>query len=142
MEAATEFVKNYINLNDNLRIWMDDSITCGDFMYKYINTAFLLIGTHLIKNIARTTYIYNTKDTYMAILDDTQHLGYSDALFISRQANLINLIGKREKHEFREIITNYNLKFFEKYLLGNREIELKDLKYHGVKFKQKLSHNF
>ena len=26
-----------------------------------------------------------------------------------------------------------------KYLIGNREIELEDLKYHGVQFKQKLS---
>ena len=198
METATDFLKNYTNLNNNLKIWVDDSIfvvdrlfalnegetksifknklklnlgigitghsyggataaqtclnderfvaginidgaTCGDFMYEYINTPFLLIGTHVIKNIARTTYIYNTKDTYMAILDNTKHLGYSDGLFISRQANLINRIGKREKYEFREIVTNYHLKFFEKYLLGNREIELKDLKYHGVKFRQKLS---
>ncbi len=200
METATEFVKKYTNLNDNLKIWVDDSIfvadklfalnegetksifknklkldlgigitghsyggataaqtclnderfvaginidgaTCGDFMYKDIKKPFMLLGTHLIKNIARTTYIYNTKDTYMAILDDTQHIGYSDALFILRQANLINQIGKREKYEFREIVTNYHLKFFEKYLLGNQEIELKDLKYNGVEIKQKLSNN-
>ena len=198
METAEDFLENYQNLNDNLQIWVDDSIfvadrlfalnegkiksifknklklslgigitghsyggataaqtclndhrfvaginidgaSCGNFMYEDINTPFLLIGTHVIKNIARTTYIYNTQDTYMAILDDTQHLGYSDGLFILRQANLINRIGKREKYEFREIVTNYHLKFFEKYLLGDREIELKDIKYDGVEFRQKLS---
>ena len=30
-----------------------------------------------------------------------------------------------------------NLKFFEKYLLTNQEIELKDIKYDGVEFRQK-----
>ena len=115
-----------------------DGGTCGDFLYKDIKTPFMLLGTHLIKNISRTTYIYNTEDTYMVILDNTQHLGYCDALFISRQANLRNKIGKREKYEFREIVTNYHLKFFAKYLLGDREIKLKDLKYDGVEFRQKL----
>ena len=114
-----------------------DGATCGDFLYKDINTPFMLLGTHLIKNISRTTYIYNTKDTYIVTLDNTQHLGYSDALFIFRQANLLNQIGKREKYEFREIVTNYHLKFFEKYLLTNQEIKLKDLKYDGVEFRQK-----
>ncbi|MDJ0632410.1 MAG: hypothetical protein QNJ34_04380 [Xenococcaceae cyanobacterium MO_188.B29] len=118
-----------------------DGGTCGDFLYKDIKTPFMLLGTHLIKNVSRTTYIYNTEDTYMAILDNTEHLGYSDALFISRQANLGNKIGKREKYEFREIVTNYHLKFFEKYLLGERGIELKYLKYDGVEFRQKLKKN-
>ncbi len=116
-----------------------DGAACGEFLYKDINTPFMLLGTHLIKNISRTTYIYNTKDTYIVTLDDTQHLGYSDALFILRQANLLNQIGKRDKYEFREIVTNYHLKFFEKYLLGNQEIDLKDLKYDGVEFRQKLN---
>ena len=116
-----------------------DGATCGDFLYKDINTPFMLLGTHLIKNISRTTYIYNTKDTYIVTLDDTQHIGYSDALFIARQVNLLNQIGKREKHEFGEIITNYHLIFFEKYLVGNQEIELKALKYDGVEFRQKLN---
>ncbi|MEM8780972.1 MAG: hypothetical protein AAGF26_19360, partial [Cyanobacteria bacterium P01_G01_bin.49] len=116
-----------------------DGATCGDFLYKDINTPFMLLGTHLIKNISRTTYIYNTKDTYMVILDRTAHLGYSDALFISRQANLLNQIGKREKYEFREIVSNYHLKFFAKYLLGDGGIELKNLKYDGVEFRQKLN---
>ena len=116
-----------------------DGATCGDFAYKDIQKPFMLLGTHLIKNISRTTYIYNTKDTYIVTLDDTQHLGYSDALFISRQVNLLNQIGKREKYEFREIVTNYHSYFFEKYLVGDREIELKDLKYNGVEFRQKLN---
>lgn len=115
-----------------------DGGTCGDYLYKDIKTPFMLLGTHLIKNVSRTTYIYNTEDTYMVILDNTGHLGYCDALFIARQANIVNRIGKREKYEFREIVTNYHLKFFEKYLLRNRETELEDLKYNGVQFSQKL----
>ena len=118
-----------------------DGASCGDFLYKDLKKPFMLLGTHLIKNISRTTYIYNTEDTYMTILDNTQHLGYSDALFIFRQGNIINQIGKREKYEFREIVTNYHLKFFEKYLVGNQKIELKDLKYDGVEFRQKLGKN-
>ncbi|MGK7948069.1 MAG: hypothetical protein AB4368_04505 [Xenococcaceae cyanobacterium] len=113
--------------------------TPGDFLYKDIKKPFMLLGSHVIKNISRTTYIYNTENTYMVILDRTAHLGYSDALFIARQANIVNKIGKREKYEFREIITNYHLIFFEKYLVGNQEIELKDLKYDGVEFRQKLN---
>lgn len=116
-----------------------DGGTCGDFLYKDIKKPFMLLGTHLSKNISRTTYIYNTKDTYIVILDNTAHLGYSDALFLSRQLNIVNLIGKRDKDEFREIITNYHLRFFEKYLLGNQEIQLAELKYDGVEFRQKLN---
>lgn len=115
-----------------------DGGSCGDFLYKDINKPFMLMGTHLIKNISRTTYIYNSKDTYIVTLDDTQHLGYSDGLFISRQINIINQIGKREKYEFREIVTNYHSYFFEKYLVGNQEINLEDLKYDGVEFRQKM----
>ena len=198
MEMTEQFLKNYQELNDNVKIWVDDSVfvveqlsalnegktesmfknklklnlgigitghsyggataaqaclsdrrfvaginidgaTCGDFLYKDIKKPFMLLGTHLIKNISRTTYIYNTKDTYMVIVDDTQHLGYSDGLFILRQGNIINQIGKREKYEFREIITNYHLKFFEKYLLRNQEIELKNITYDRIDFSQKLS---
>ena len=198
MEMSEQFVKNYQDLNDNVKIWVNDSVfvaeqlsalnegktesmfknklnldlgigitghsyggataaqaclndnrfvaginidgaTCGNFVYKDINTPFMLLGTNLIKNISRTTYIYNTEDTYMVILDRTAHLGYSDGLFIARQANLLNRIGKREKYEFREIVTNYHAYFFAKYLLGDREIELKDLKYEGVEFRQKLN---
>ncbi len=115
-----------------------DGGSCGDFLYKDINKPFMLMGTHLIKNISRTTYIYNTKDAYIVTLDDTQHLGYSDGLFISRQVNIINQIGKREKYEFREIITNYHSCFFEKYLVGNQEIDLEDLKYDDVEFRRKM----
>ncbi len=115
-----------------------DGGTFGDYLYQDIKTPFMLLGTDLMKNISRTTYIYNTEDTYMVILDNTGHWGYCDALFISRQANLTNLIGKREKYQFREIVTNYHLKFFEKYLLGNREIELEDIKYNGVQFSHKI----
>ena len=200
MEMSEQFLKNYQDLNDNVKIWVDDSVfvadrlealnegkiesifknklkldlglgitghsyggataaqtclidnrfvaginidgaTCGDFLYKDIKKPFMLLGSHVIKNISRTTYIYNTENTYMVILDRTAHLGYSDALFIARQANLLNRIGKREKYEFREIVTNYHLKFFEKYLLGERGIELKYLKYDGVEFRQKLKKN-
>ena len=116
-----------------------DGGTPGDFLYKDLKKPFMLLGSHVIKNISRTTYIYNTENTYMAILDRTAHLGYTDALFIARQANIVNKIGKREKYEFREIITNYHSIFFEKYLVGDREIELKDLKYDGVEFRQKLN---
>ena len=116
-----------------------DGGTCGNFLYKDINKPFMLIGSHLIKNISRTTYIYNTKDTYIVTLDNTQHLGYSDAVFILRQANLIGQIGNRNKYEFREIITNYHYNFFTKYLLKNETIELESIKYDGVQFKQKLN---
>ncbi|WP_036799077.1 hypothetical protein [Pleurocapsa sp. PCC 7319] len=116
-----------------------DGGTLGDFLYEDIKKPFMLLGSPVIKNISRTTYIYNTEDTYMAILNRTAHLGYTDALFILRQVNILNQIGKREKYEFREIITNYHLSFFEKYLVGNQEIELKDLKYDGVEFRQKLN---
>ena len=198
METSEQFLKNIQELNDNVKIWVDDSVfvveqlsalnegkiksifknklklelgigitghsyggataaqaclsdrrfvaginidgvTCGDFLYKNLKTPFMLLGSHLIKNISRTTYIYNTEDTYIVTLDDTQHLGYSDGLFISRQGNIIKQIGKREKYEFREIVTNYHLDFFKKYLLKNQAIELKDLKYDGVEFRQKLS---
>lgn len=124
----------------------DDRFTCGinidggtygDYLHKDIKKPFMVIGSTMMENISRTTFIYNTEDTYMALLSDTAHFGYSDVLFIARQLNLMNMIGKREKFEFHEIYTTYVMKFFEKYLLGNKEIELKDIKYNGVIFLEK-----
>ena len=74
-----------------------DGATCGDFLYKDIKKPFMLLGSHVIKNISRTTYIYNTEDTYMVILDRTAHLGYSDGLFIARQAKSSESDRKKRK---------------------------------------------
>ena len=43
---------------------------------------------------------------------------------------------KRTMDRLEELLAE-DLKFFEKYLLTNQEIELKDLKYNGVEFRHK-----
>jgi len=114
-----------------------DGGTYGDYLYKDIKKPFMIVGGDWIENLARTTFIHNTEDTYMTIIKGAKHFAFADAVFIARQMNLLNLLGKRDKFEFHEIYTTYTIKFFEKYLLGNKNIELKDIKYNEVKFMEK-----
>jgi predicted dienelactone hydrolase len=127
--------------------WQDTRFACGididggsfgSYLNKDIKKPFMVLGSYLMENLARTTYLFNTEDTYMTILENTAHLGFSDALFFARQLAVLGMIGKRDRDEFREMVSAYHLKFFEKYLLGNRQVKLGDLKYGGVKFLERL----
>lgn len=116
-----------------------DGGTWGDYLYKDIKTPFMVIGANLMRNTARTTFIYNSQDSYLIVVDRTGHWGYCDVLFVSRQAILMgNKIGLREKYEFREIITKFHEDFFAKYLLGISNINLNKFAFQGIDYKEKI----
>lgn len=114
-----------------------DGGTYGEYLNEDLKKPFMVIGSNVMKLVSRTPFIYNSEDTYMVLINKTEHFGYTDALFILRQLNILNLLGKREKYEFQKIYTQYNIEFFNKYLLGKRDIDLSALKYEGVEFLQK-----
>ena len=123
--------------------WQDARFVCGinmdggpygSYLNKDIKKPFMVLGSPLMENISRTTYLFNTEDTYMTMIEKTAHFGFTDALFFARQLAIFGVIGKREMHELREMVFNYHLKFFEKYLLRHDEVRLGDLDYAGVKF--------
>ena len=117
-----------------------DGGTWGDYLYKDIKTPFLVIGQNFIRNVLRTTFIYNSQDSYLIAVDKTGHWGFCDVLFASRQAILMgNKVGLREKYEFREIITKFHSAFFAKYLLGVGGVKLNELIYPGIEYQEKLS---
>ena len=101
-----------------------DGGSYGNYRNKDIQKPFMVLGSRLMENMSRTTYLFDTEDTYMTILENAAHFGFTDALFFGRQLGLMGMVGKREKYEFRYIVTTYHLKFFEKYLLrkpGNKD---------------------
>ncbi len=106
----------------------DERVTCGINMdgvifgedpFMDVGKPFMLLGTKLVWNLARQLYTNNSADSYFIEVADTAHFGYSDLLFGARQLNLLGLLGKREMGEFRSIVTDFHLKFFNKYMLKN-----------------------
>ncbi|QUI22403.1 hypothetical protein HZI73_08855 [Vallitalea pronyensis] len=110
----------------------------GDYLYQDMKTPFMVLGSFVMRNIARTTFRYNSKDAYFILLDKTSHWGFCDVLFGSRQAVLKGMVGLREKYDFRDIITKYHAYFFEKYLLGHDDVQLNPLRFEGVEYKEKI----
>ncbi len=115
-----------------------DGGSYGEYRNKDVKKPFMVLGSHLMENMSRTTYLFNSEDTYMTIVGGSAHYGFTDALFCARQLNLASMIGKREMYEFRELVTKYHLQFFKKYLSGNSEVKLSEIKYSDVKFWEKL----
>ncbi len=111
----------------------------GDYLYKDIKTPFMILGSEIIDWASRSAYIYNSQDAYRVIVSGTEHWGFTDVVFSSKQAHIGSKIGKREMYEFREIVTKYNLMFFEKYLLKNDSVDLRDIKYKDIRFYEKKS---
>ncbi|QOR34940.1 hypothetical protein IMX26_15995 [Clostridium sp. 'deep sea'] len=127
--AQTCLVDNRFKCGINI-----DGGTYGDYLYKDLKKPFMVIGTNIMRDTSRTTYIYNSEDSYMVLISDTAHYGFSDALFTCRQLNILNVLGKRDKFEFHNIYSQYHLNFFKKYLLKNNTVNLNNLNYKGVEF--------
>lgn len=111
-----------------------DGGTFGNYLYKDIKKPFMFIGSPSTGRFARTTYLYNTSDSYMVLVNNTAHMGYTDALFIARRMNLLNKLGKRDKYEFNELVTKYIHEFLKKYLSLDNNVDLRDLSYNDVDF--------
>ncbi|MFK5884156.1 MAG: hypothetical protein QM489_07465, partial [Candidatus Izemoplasma sp.] len=115
---------------------LDGSGFCND-LFNDIKKPFMFIGSRNTGKTMKIVHKYNSEDSSIVLVGDTEHSGYTDGLFIARQLNLFNLIGKREKYDFNEIYTKYVMSFFDKYLLSNDDIEFIDIKYDNVDFEEK-----
>ncbi len=119
-----------------------DGGTWGDYMYKDINTPFMVLASKIIQNLCRTTFIYNSEDSYLVLIDKTAHWGFCDVCFASRQAILNgNMVGFREKYEFRKIITDFHAAFFNKYLLGDKNVKFNELIFTDIELMEKLKNS-
>jgi|LGOV01.1.fsa_nt_gb dienelactone hydrolase len=113
-----------------------DCGTFGEYGSKDIRTPFMTIGTNIINYIGKSTFIKNSKDSYMVTISDTAHLGYTDALFTSRLLNLFKSLGKRDKYDFNNIFTQYVKQFLDKYLKQIDSASLDSLHFKGVTFER------
>lgn len=113
-----------------------DGGTWGDYLFENIQTPFMTIGTMFLWNTGRSTFLLNSEDTFIVVVDKTEHWAYTDVIFGSRHAVLLGRVGVRDKFEFRKLLTDYHATFFNKYLMGNCDTDLSTLKYKGIKFYQ------
>lgn len=97
-----------------------------------IGKPFMCIGNELTAKLLRGIYLKNTSDTYQLILDDVEHMGFTDVLFFPEAAAAMQIpIGKGKAEEVRKAVSAYHIWFFEKYL--KKTVSEKPGKQAGVR---------
>jgi predicted dienelactone hydrolase len=114
-----------------------DAPSYGDYWNKDIRKPFMIIGSNIIENSARTIYLSNSKDSYFFVIDDTKHMDYCDYLYFAHQLKILGAVGNRDMYLLRDIISNYHIDFFDKYILCDETVDLQRYKYDGVKSRMK-----
>lgn len=98
---------------------------------KDINKPFMTIGTEITNKLLKAIYINNSKDSYQLILKDTDHMSFTDLNFFPLVSKVLKIpLGKMNKHKVNKILTEYQVEFFNKYLLK------KDIDIEAIKDKQ------
>lgn len=110
----------------------------GDNYGQNIKKPFLTIGNPNLWNINRAVFINNSADAYHLTVQNAMHMGFTDYLFIGRDVENEDRLGDREPFNFRELVTTYHLRFFEKYLL-KKDNKFDDLKYEDTRFYKKIA---
>ncbi|MEM9773049.1 MAG: hypothetical protein AAF902_00605 [Chloroflexota bacterium] len=108
-----------------------DGIIFGEDPFMDVAKPFLFMGTRLAWNLARQLYTNNSAESYFVEIAETAHFGYTDLLFGARQVNLLRVLGKRDMYDFRRVITDFHLGFFDKYLL-KMELDFEDHNFEDV----------
>ncbi len=125
---------------------VDDRFVCGvnidggDFGDEFgidVKKPFMILGNPMLIKMLKAAYQNNSNDSYLIGVLNSDHLGFTDSLFYDRENGAANRIGSRDPYEFRELITSYVLKFFEKYLL-NKDVDIKELKFDNVIYRENI----
>lgn len=96
----------------------------------------LSIGNPYIWKMLKAVFLDNSADAFHVTIDETDHLGFSDTLFLAVEPGEKERIGTRDPQNLRQVLTAYHLAFYEKYLLKSN-LEFGDLGYAGTRFYEK-----
>lgn len=89
----------------------------GDTYGMDIAKPYLGLGNPYIRKMLKAVFVYNSADAFHVTLDKTNHLAFCDSLWTSRGTPEAARVGERDPEDTRTVITQYHLKFFERYLL-------------------------
>lgn len=114
-----------------------DAPTYGDYWNKDLKKPFMTIGSHIINNLARVLYLNNSEDSYFIVIDNTQHNDFCDYLYFAQHMKFLGMVGKNNMYHVKDIISTYHLDLFNKYILGDDKVDLKNHEFSGVKIRVK-----
>lgn len=114
-----------------------DAPTYGDFWNQDIKKPIMTIGSKITDYVSKTPHIYNSKDSYMVKIDQTEHMDFTDYNFFARQLKFLKLLGRRDQRLIRDVLTDYHRTFFARYLLADDTASLSSLNYDGVHLQSK-----
>jgi len=112
----------------------------GDYYGEDIKKPLLGIGNPSIWKMLKAVFLSNSSDSYHLTVGKTDHMGFTDMLFLTRQPVEQDRLGTRDPDNFREVLTIYHLMFFDKYLL-QKTIALRDIRFEDTRFYEKLAKN-
>lgn len=113
-----------------------DAPTYGNYWDKDINKPLCILGSYVVETLSRTPYLFNSKESYLIKIDDTEHMDFTDHIFFAQQLKYLKLIGKRDMHLIHTILCDYHKAFFDHYLLG-KDNRMLELTYKGVSTRHK-----
>lgn len=114
-----------------------DAPTYGDYWDQDLQKPFMILGSELMDLLARPNFLANSNDAYLIIVEDSQHMDFTDMIFYAGQLKLLKLLGKRDQTLLRDVLSLYHLAFFERYLKQNEKSHLDGLKFEGVRVRSK-----
>lgn len=93
----------------------------GNYYDDDIRKPFLTLGNPHLWKMNQALFVNNSADVYhLAVLDAT-HMGFTDMLFTFPEAQAKGLLGERDPMNLRQLVTEYHLRFFDRYLLRRAE---------------------
>lgn len=93
----------------------------GDTYGMDVGKPMLGLGNPFIWKMLKAVFLYNSADAYHVTLGNTDHLAFCDSLWTGRGTPEEARIGTRDPEDTRTVITQYHLKFFDRYLLGKSD---------------------
>ncbi|WP_172199686.1 alpha/beta hydrolase family protein [Saccharibacillus qingshengii] len=96
-----------------------DAPTYGDYGDRDMGKPFMILGSELMEWLARPHFLANSGDAYLVIVEGTKHMDFTDLIFYAGHLKWLNLLGRRNPMQLREIISGYTLAFFDRYLQPN-----------------------
>lgn len=126
-------------LQDDNRFRCGINVDGGNFGDVYgvdIHKPMLSIGNPYIWKMLKAVFLANSADAFHLTVGNTDHLSFTDFMFIGRGKEDNDRLGQRDADNMREVLTQYHLAFFKKYLLGN-EVGFGDLGFEDTRFYEK-----
>jgi predicted dienelactone hydrolase len=110
----------------------------GDYYGEDIKKPLVMIGNPLIWKMLKAVFLSNSADSYHVTVGNSDHMGFTDFLFLIKQRDENSRLGSRDPNELRELITSYQKRFFDRYLL-HQNTNLRELNFEDTRFYEKLA---